>query len=646
MGGPQLEENFLPRGHGPPSFGGAGAQFSPRFEDVEHDFTKLVIDDKREKDSVPQRSKSTRRVSFNTSKSPPRRYECYAFTKRDDWRVADRIKIVAPQDELEKKVVKGKKSSSVVETLINMSSDRRAQIDRLVDQRNFEAESRDALWHCVFIDSPSPSIREIDGKRILAHKKMNVIIAQDILSGSAKSTSQERKKSFAGERSDISEPIRFKEKANDKDKPSKAGKDGKEGKEGKEGKGGKDSNDRRDDPFDSKPLFNHHGAPLDKHGPIPEYPQQLPPQFLPQLPPQLPPQHQPFDQGMGQPFGSPAGQPMGHSQPNGPAGHPVFHDPFPQPGPAQKLPYGMEVMDDPVPPQHGATNVFNMDEPLPPGKGNMNPHGQQPPFQRPKIDDFNGGGAPHRKQPNRPQIIQDFPKGQRHHGDQMMFDDSSRGSEDDFLFDEDERSSHTSYGDDHEKFLPRGSLMPHRHSSGKRRESTYREHHRGPSYPIQDTRRLEPRRPELRRPEPRRLEHRRDSRYRDNRGETIIERRPRRHSSRDRREPIKFIQPKRLEFQSRSPPLTPISNLSYSPPRRFSGLFFPHELDREREREREREYELERLAEEHIREKQIRDREEAVFRRERELDDRDMFERSHHFDRLGRRISGQGWSSR
>ena len=584
MGGPRFEESFLPRGHGPSSFGGTGAQFSPHFEDVQHDFSKLEINEKMKMDGVTQRSKSTRRVSFNTTKGAPRHYEYYSFSKGDNWRVADRIKMPAPQDELEKAVAKGRKSNSVLETLKKMSPDRRAQIDRLLDQKNLAEDSKDAQWHCVFIDSPSLKVREVGGKRVIEHKKMDVIIAQHILPGRTKPTSGERAKSFVGERSDIREPIKFKDKSKNKDRSSQGAKESKDG------------SDHREDPFDINRLFDEDGAPMGKHGPIPEYP---------------PPQHQAFNHGMGQPFGPPQNQPAGTFQPNGPGDNQVFGDPFTQHGQGQNLPQGIQIISDPLPPQNGVNGIFHID-------GNMHPHEQHPNSQHPHVDN-SGAGGPYKKQ-SRPVIIQDPPKSRRHYTKRWMNDDSSPDSDDEsLLLDEDEISSHTSYGDDHEKLVPRGSLVPHRRSSGQRRGPTYREHHRGSSYPVEQPRRLEP--------------SRRNRRYHDDCFETIIARHPRRHSSRERREAIKYVQPKRLEYQSRSPPLSPISTSSYShsPSRRYSGFLHPHEIERESER----------LAEEYIREKDLRDREEWVRRTEKRQDDRDFFERSGVLDRSGRRVTGQ-----
>jgi hypothetical protein len=603
MGGPPLQEGLGQRGHGPSSIGGAGAQFHTRFEDVRNDFSKFHIDDKKANNGGAQRSKSTRRVSFKTTKGAPKHYEYYSFNKSDNWRVADRIKISAPQEELEKTVAKGKKSSSVLDNLKKMSRDRRAQIDRLLDQKNLGEVNKDAQWHCVFIDSPSPQDKEVGGKRIREHREMNVIVAQHLSAGRAKSASGEKNKSFAGERSDINDPLKPKDKIKDKDQPSKGGKDGKDG------------NDRRDDPFDRKPLFTDTGIPMDKHGPIPGYP----------------PPNQPFDPGMGYPYDPPGAQPMGAIQTSPPGGNQLYGDPLSQPQPGHQLHHGIEIFDDPPPPLNGANNFFHADDRLPPGGGHNYPPDQYPHFQPPHTNEFNGPQPPSRKQPNAPFFVQEPPKGRRHHTKKRMNDNSSRESDDDYVFfDEDDHSSHTSYDDHYEKLPRRGSLVPHRRSSTRRREPTYREHHRVSSYPIEPYRRIE-------QPPPR------DIRYPNDRDrvETIIERRPRRHS-RGRREAIKYTQPpKRLEYQPGSPPLTPISSSSYSPSRRFSGLLYPHEF--------ERDWEHERLAE-YMREKDFRDREEAVHRRERDLDDRDFFDRSRVLDRVGRRVSGGGqeryWSGR
>ena len=182
-----------------------------------YDLSKLDVEDEKIEDGAPQRCKSIRRVSFKATKGTKRHYEYYRFTRSDDWTVADRIKIPVPHEELEKTVSKAKKNSSVLETLKKMSPDRRAQINRLLDLKNLGEESKDAQWHCVFVDSPTSKVGEFVNKRVQQHKVMNVIVAQHILPGRAKSTSREMSKSFVEERSDINKPLIMEDKAKDKD---------------------------------------------------------------------------------------------------------------------------------------------------------------------------------------------------------------------------------------------------------------------------------------------------------------------------------------------------------------------------------------------------------------------------------------------
>ncbi len=604
MAGPPLDDGFFPGGHGPSSFGGTGAQFSPAFDDVHDNFIKLEVSDKKKKDITSQASKSGRKASFVIS-----HYEFYVFTKQEDWTVADRVMIRAPQEELERTVARGKKTASVLEAMKKMSQDRRAQIDRLLEEKNHASEDGHAEWTCVFIHSPPSSrAKVVSGRRILEHPKMEIIIARRVPADEGKSSSPKGGKSFVGERSDINEPLKpeGKSKGKDMEKPSKAS---------KEAKGGKDSHE---DLFDRVRLFTEDGIPLDENGPVPGFP----------VPQQLP-QHLPFNQGiMGQPFGPPQGQPVDRFQPIPPVQNPVSGNPFPHPAPPTKLPHGIQIIDDQLPPQNGANGVLPAHSRPPHRQANVLPHPPPPHFQHPHMDKFNGAGAGaearFRQQPNQPIIMQNPPKGRHHHNQRSVHDDSSHESDEgSVFFEDDERSSHTSHGDDHEKFARRGSLAPHRRDSVKKGEKIYREHHRGPSYSIEPLRRNEA--------------PRRESRYKGDRDrvETIVARPSRRrHSSRERREQVQYVQPpRRLEYEPRSPPLTPNSHSSYSPSRRLPSLLFPHEmLDHERD---ERERQREKQAEEYMHEKAVRDREEAVARRERELIDRELFERSGV--RLGRR---------
>jgi hypothetical protein len=621
MAGAPFDDDYLPNEYNPSSSGGTGAKFS---EDVRDNFAKLKLNDK-EKDVNSRIFQSRRKISSAHPRIPPMRYEYLVFTKTEDWRVADMVQITAPQDELERKVAKGKKTHSVLEAMKKMSSERRAQITRLLSEKNLAKKHGDAEWQCVFIDSPSPRTKTVNGKTVREHLRMDVIIAQHILFDEVKASSPGRSMSFIGRRSDINEPLRPEEKATEKSKakPYQAGKEAKSGKE------------EREDPLDRDRLFNEDGRPLDKNGPIPEYlpqqvpqevPQQLPqqlPQHLPQhLPQQLPqqlPHHLPFNQGMGQPFGPQRGQHVGSSQPTGPAVNPVFGDPFAHPAPTSKLPHNIEILNDPLPPPNGANGVFPVHNLPPHEQGNMHPYPPPPQFQHPHVDNIHKAEARLGKAPNHPIIIQEAPKGRHHHKQRSVYDDSSRDSDDEgILSEDDERSSHTSYGDDHEKLPHRGSLAPQGRYSVKKGEKPQREHRRGSSYPIAPVRRIET--------------PRRESRYTAGRErvETVVAgptrpTRPTSHnSSREHREHIRYEQPRRLEYEARSPRLTPISNSSYSPPRRPPGLLYPHEmLDRERD-----DWERERRVEEYMRMDAIREREEAVRRREWELNDRELLDQS------------------
>jgi hypothetical protein len=610
MGGPPFNDSF---GHGPSSFGGT-------YDDLPHNMSKLDINDKRDKIGIPQK----RRVSFKTT---PMHYEYYTFTKGASWKVANPAKISAPQAELEKKVSKGGKSSTVLDLMLKMSPDRRNQIEWLVDQKNKAEGSNGAWWSCVYIHTPkNPKAREINGKMVLECKKMDIIIARP-----ARSASQNEHQSFVGEKSVVGESLRF----SDKNKPAN---------------GGKDAPKQREDPFDRNSLFPE-TALEDNHEHLPR--------------------HQPFNQGMGQPFGPASAQPVGPFAPTGPAhpsgpGHHQNFGSFSNPGLVHQLPAGVRILDDLSPqhddiynlgalpfshgqmhhpPQNGGDGIYQVEDPLI-AQGQMHHHNRQPQFHQGQLQDFGAGPGHHRNRPNEPVIIQHVPHGRRHHSIKPMYDEtSSRDSDNEsVIFDDyDELSSSTSHGDDYETLKPRGSLVPHhrRHSSVKRREPTYREHHRGPSYPVEP-------------PTPRRrIEHAppRESRYSYHSGvETTVARPSRRHSTREppphhpkphhhqspQRESIRYREParRRLEYPNHhhSPPLRPVTPLSHSPSppaHRSPGLLYPHELDishdRDRDRERERE-DRDRSYNDILHERVLQERLETVRRKERQLHDRELLD--------------------
>ncbi|ERF72582.1 hypothetical protein EPUS_02864 [Endocarpon pusillum Z07020] len=87
------------------------------------------------------------------TKGTPMRYKYYVFTKKEDWRVADKVEIIAPQEELERKVAEGRKTNSVLEAMKNMSADRRAQISRLLTEKNLANEHGDAVSGNAFLST-------------------------------------------------------------------------------------------------------------------------------------------------------------------------------------------------------------------------------------------------------------------------------------------------------------------------------------------------------------------------------------------------------------------------------------------------------------------------------------------------------------
>lgn len=627
-------------------------------------------------------------ANLQIGKGPSKLYEFYRFTKKEDWTEAHRIKISAPQDELATKAIKAKKNTSVLESLKKMSDKRRAQIDRLIDDKNFRQDDRAAPWSCVYIDSPGSKPKVVGGKRIVEHKQMDVIIAQDLFAG--RGNDLERTRPFMGEKSAINEPLIINDKAKEKDKQPKGGKETKDG-------------DRpRQDPFDAKDLFNTDGAPLDEKGPIPQYPpKQAPlPQVLdqgmghqsdflqgqplgmPSGPPQAPP--------MGDLFGPSQGQPMGHFEPMG------SH--FAQPAPVQNLPPGIQIINDPMAAHNGPNEQLHFEDDFQPGPADMPPHHAPPQRRQPKgfAGPGPGHGHSHKKQSHPPEVIIDNPQ-QKPRGsndtNKWVNDSSSRGSDEEvleFWEDDDERSSHTSHSDDHhphhhphhphhspqENLVRRGSLIPHRRSSTKHRELTHREHRRVSSHPVVDSSSPPP--PRRRRDS---SHYRHDSDYYGERFDTIVAAtaRPRRpSSSRHRpRDAIRHPQPSRLqpvEHHPRSPPRTPVSGpREYSPLPR-PELIYPDQLGRERDseweryreadrrlddyqtrspprtpplgatrdyyplrrsagplypydllRESERERGRERRAEYHMREKRIREDEDELRRRERRWADQDLF---------------------
>src|SRR2546421_12858322 len=128
-------------------------------DELSRGFQRLSIGEKKDKNRNTGKSisiqsgKIVRRRSSSGGKQSPKYFEFYRFEKRDkDWTVADKIRINGPQDELQKRVVKGKSRIPVVDTMANMHPIRREQINRLLDIKNNNERDGDVEWVPVLIE--------------------------------------------------------------------------------------------------------------------------------------------------------------------------------------------------------------------------------------------------------------------------------------------------------------------------------------------------------------------------------------------------------------------------------------------------------------------------------------------------------------
>ena len=576
-------------------------------EDLSRDFQRFNLGEKKDKNKVRRNSvviesgKMMRRRSSSEGKRNPRYFELYRFEKSgEDWTVADRIRIKVPQDELEKRVKKGKSRFSIIDIMSNMPPKRRGQINRLVDQKNDAETDREAEWVPVVIEKQKQS-----GRSILV---MDVIIAKSFKSG--RPASREKRTSFVGERSDLREPLRSKSKDNSR------GKD-----RSKEKKGNDHDPDRHQDPdfFGEERFFANDGRLIENRGgpfegpkvdrrPIPlEDPIAGPPPGL--QPPRLPPG------GWNDPF---------------PPGGGFPHDPHSNQGP-------IEVINDNFQPSGGpaGNGVLDLDQLLEkPGGGGGGGGGQgHQNFNDPHINDFGGGAPPgdfrpmgppdrprlgsRRKSGSRPRPKRIYtdqgPRQYREHRRRYQYGDSSNDGEDEVVsvfFDPDDRSSVSSFNEDHERFIERRGSLKRRPSGRRGGEALYREHHRrGASFNL-------------------------------GRRDMIIEpgRTPRRLEP-ERRQTIAYIEPRQITYPYRGggggrdgrdvidEPLSPVlTQRSYSPgllgggSRRDSrGPALPEMLypDEVREKDRRAENYMDAI------EREARYRDEDLRRQERELDERE-----------------------
>lgn len=429
-------------------------------------FQHLSIGEKKDKDRNRRKSlsfesgKITRRRSSTGEKQNPQYFQLYRFEKRGkDWNVADRIRINAPQDELKKKVVRGKSRVPIVDTMINMPSIRRGQVNRLLEMKNNDERDRDAEWVPVLIEKKNGR-----GKSVLA---MDIIIARTFKPGG--SGPREKRFSFVGEKSDIRVPLRSKSRDNYKDKDKF-----------NEMKGNDRDRDqyRERDFFAEERFFTNDGRPIDDHGRL-------------------------FDGRKGDrrsiPLENPIAGPIQALQPlrQPPGGwsDPPPPAPFPHDDHHNQPP--IEVMNGGQP----GNCLVDLDQLLDKSNGGGGGHANQN-FEEPRLNGFPGAveagvtpldGAGRRRSSGGRKQSGSRPRSTRSYTDQGpprrghrradYYAESSIEDPDEVVsvfFDGDDGSSASSYGADHDRYIEgRGSLK--RRPSNRRGEPLYREHHRRPA---------------------------------------------------------------------------------------------------------------------------------------------------------------------
>lgn len=506
-------------------------------------------------------------------------YEGYTFDRLDGWEVASKRVIRVSEEDLQRQVVAKKNQGTIIDQMRKMSAGRRAQIDRLIEEKKFdEKEPQWYEWTPIALqDGKSRTIKK-GGRDVKEVLSMDVFIVRKVKQGIPGQKSEPKKDNkpsktavLGGTIVDLKQPIKPKEPPKPKDAP---------------------------------PPNGGNGKPADHLGGMPQ---------LPNL------NH--FGQGGGM-FGRSEGgqQPMFGAQgagfpgmmggnagrQPGAAGRAAG-----QPGAAFAGQGGGQGGFVPVGgrPQGGQKNQPDVQIIQDGGKAagdgrkrRQSSHGRPDPFaaEIPKLnlkDDpvvkLDGGGSKF------------IPEG-----------DSSFEEDDDFSpFDEDELSSTTSFSVEYEKPVPRrGSLKLSRHRSKGGEGPIYREHKREKNY-------REPHR-------------RRESRYEGETFDMFTERS--RRPPLGRRSTVAYPSGPRRITNGESPPLSPIGHSPMG--RRPSGLVYPDEYDRYRAKERDAEEYFRRSAEEDYKRRQ---RELFALERERqrrdELDRLDMLDRiSHRSDPLGR----------
>lgn len=548
-----------------------------------------IVRGNKDKDRQKSISITRKRSSSDEkrSKKMAKNFELYHFVKTgNDWTVADRQRTHLAQEEIARLALKGK--GKVAEQMSTLKPLRRAQICRLLEEKNREEWDKEAEWYTAYIEGP----RTRDGKV----RTMDVVIAQPI-KRERPSSPHEKSISFLGERSDVREPIRPK----GKDKGKEKGKDKGKEKDKYKDKGYDNDRLRSDEEYySSDKLFTSDGRPVNAEGipfdsqkgngrqyPLPDpiggpSPRQ---QSLPPAGPwNDPPPFHPQDNHPTDPFAS---DPFGAFSPQG--GH--KDEPF-------QFDNGIEILNDNHQTHGGQPGIVDLDLDL----DQLLDHGDrggQTEFKQARIDEFGGPTRQNsgRKKDGRPKLkpIRTYPEAPRRK--RYQYGNSSVGSDEiSVIFDPDEKSSMSSIGEDHD-FVRRGSLKGrNRRPSMRRAEPAYREHSRVASYYSGPARR--------------------NSRYG---GEEYVTEpaRSNRRPRPDRRSTIQYIEPPRqIGYGRDDAPLSPVlTDRNYSPPRRAPPeVFYPSELARQRDLEKDRE------ADEYM---DMRRREERVLRQEKELDDRD-----------------------
>jgi len=574
-------------------------------DELTRGFQRLSISGKKDKGKNRGKSlsfesgKIVRRRSFSGEKQNPQYFELYRFEKYGkDWNAADRIRINASQDDLKRKVVRGKSKIPIVDTVLNMPPIRRAQITRLLEIKNHDERDRDAEWIPVLIKKENGK-----GKSVLA---MDVVIAKTFKSGG--SGLREKRSSFAGEMSDLRVPLRSKSRDNGNDMFNEVN--------WNDHDRDRDRDQYRErDFFAEERLFTNDGRPMDEQG-------------------------RPFDGRKGDrrpiPLENPIAGPIQALQP--PRQAPIGWSDPPGPGPLPHDDHHNQPPIEVIPNGQSGECLVDLDQLLDKSNGGGGGHAnhgfeEHHPNGFAEAGEVGVDGAGRRRSSGGRKRSGSRPRPTRSYTDQgpprggyRRADDYEESSVDDLdevsvFFDPDDRSSMSSYGPDHDRYIEgRGSLK--RHHSNRRNEPFYREHRRRPAsyYSGYNGMILEPGRT----PRRSRMERRRTIAYPVSRQITYYEGGRRRNDMIN--EPLSPV----LTQRGDSPGFSRRKEGRFQPPE----LIYPNELGKDRA--------LDDYAD-HIRESRFR--EDDFRRRERGFDERDPI-KGRGGSRRYYRDSRDGWDRR